>query len=122
MKKEILIKSICVIILAISIIILKSKNYQPLGYKILYVQSGSMSPTFQKGDIVIIKKCKSYEIGEIITYSVEENLITHRIIEKTENGYITKGDANNTPDEKNVDSTQIKGKVIKTVILHHLIN
>ena len=73
-------------------------------------------------DIVIIKKCKSYEIGEIITYSEEENLITHRIIEKTENGYITKGDANNTPDEKNVDSTQIKGKVIKTVILHHLIN
>ena len=50
-----------------------------------------------------------------ITYEVEEQetkyLVTHRIIEKNENGYITKGDANNTNDEGTIYENVIRGKL-----------
>ena len=72
-----------------------------------------MNPIFNKGDIVIVKKQESYEIGDIITYYLDENcLITHRIVEKYENGFITKGDDNNVNDKEIVKLDQIIGKVI----------
>ena len=113
--KRILINVICVIIIITSIIYLKSNKIQPAGFKILYVQTGSMSPTVEPGDIIIIKSSKRYNIGEIITYEEEGQLITHRIIEELENGYYTKGDANNAKDDIVVQENQIKGKVIKII-------
>ena len=74
-----------------------------------------MMPTFEKGDYILIKKQKEYNVGDIITYEVEEQgtkyLVTHRIIEKNENGYITKGDANNTNDEGTIYENVIRGKL-----------
>lgn len=78
-----------------------------------------MVPTFEKGDIIIIKKQKEYNVGDIITYETEEQgtkyLVTHRIIEINENGYITKGDANNTKDEETIYENVIRGKLFLTV-------
>ena len=72
-----------------------------------------MIPEFKKGDIIIIKKEKEYNIGDIITFEDEEgNSITHRIIEKYEDEFYMKGDNNNTKDEKKVTYSQISGKVI----------
>ena len=62
------------------------KKIQPFGITILKVSSNSMKPTFKRDDYIVIKEQSEYEIGDIITYSIEENcLITHRIIEKYEN-------------------------------------
>ncbi len=89
------------------------ENIKPFGITILEVSSDSMNPIFNKGDIVIVKKQESYEIGDIITYYLDENcLITHRIVEKYENGFITKGDDNNVNDKEIVKLDQIIGKVI----------
>lgn len=82
-------------------------------FHILYIQSGSMEPTIMVGEAVVIQKQKSYEQGEIITYMVENQyLVTHRIQEKKEEGYITKGDHNNQIDEVFVRLEDIQGKVI----------
>lgn len=90
-----------------------NKPLQPFGITILTVISNSMQPTFEKGDKIIVKKQKNYEVGDIITYIDDnKNLITHRIIEKYEDGYITKGDNNNTEDKEKVRENQILGKVI----------
>lgn len=89
------------------------KKIQPFGITILKVSSNSMKPTFKRDDYIVIKEQSEYEIGDIITYSIEENcLITHRIIEKYENAFITKGDNNNVADEKIVYKENILGKVI----------
>lgn len=89
------------------------RKIQPFGITILKVSSNSMKPTFKKDDYIVIKKQSEYEIGDIITYSLEENcLITHRIIEKYENAFITKGDNNNVADEKKIYKENILGKVI----------
>ena len=75
-----------------------------------------MLPKFKKGDFIIIKKQKEYNIGDIITYSISEGnnvyYVTHRIIKKYENEYVTKGDANNKEDNYKVYENVIKGKVI----------
>ena len=79
---------------------------------IFQIQSGSMMPEIQIGEIVILWKCKNYEEKEIITYKINSYFVTHRIIKVTEEGYITKGDFNNTEDEVVVKQEQIQGKVI----------
>lgn len=109
---------ILIILLSIMVISLKIfiKDSQPFGVTILQVSSNSMNPIFQKGDFIIIKKQMEYTIGDIITYLVEEEnnkyYVTHRIIRKNENEYITKGDANNKEDTKVISEKDIKGKVI----------
>lgn len=109
---------ILIILLSIMVISFKFfiKDSQPFGVTVLRVSSNSMIPIFQKGDFIIIKKQIEYTIGDIITYEVEENdnryYVTHRIIEKNGDEYITKGDANNRKDEEIISKKDIKGKVI----------
>lgn len=111
---------IFILVILISIVIISLKffinNSQPFGVTILRVSSNSMVPKFKKGDFIIIKKQSRYEVGDIIMYEViEENnvyYVTHRIIEKNENGFVTKGDANNKIDDCKVCESEIKGKVI----------
>ena len=106
------------IILAI-IIFVKAKtlingnNYFELfGYSLFEVATGSMEPAISKNDIIITKKNNTYEINDIITFSKDKNYITHRIISKNNDTYITKGDANNTADNA-IETSSIIGKVIK---------
>ena len=90
-----------------------NKPIQPFGITILKVMSNSMSPVIEKGNKIIIKKQNEYEIGDIITYiNNDGNLITHRIIKKYEDGFITKGDNNNTEDKEKVRKNQVLGKII----------
>lgn len=72
------------------------------GYAILEVASGSMEPTLHVGDMIIIDtKIKDYFKDDIITfYDYDGSFITHRIISIDKNEMITKGDNNNTEDEK----------------------
>ncbi|WP_165847763.1 signal peptidase I [Ammonifex thiophilus] len=87
------------------------------------ILSDSMQPGIKKGDIVLIKKVKDAEreirLGDIVQFRVEQNYITHRIIEIREikgvKLYTTKGDANRAPDPELVHPEQVKGKVIYVV-------
>lgn len=77
------------------------------------IQTGSMRPEIQIGEIVMVKKKQDYQEGDIVTYQVNQSyFVTHRIIEKTEKGFFTKGDFNNTKDEKIVQKEEIQGKVV----------
>lgn len=117
-KRENQIIFILIILISVTIISIKFclKDSQPFGVTILRVSSNSMVPKFKKGDFIVIKKQEKYNVGDIITFEViEENskyYITHRIVEKNENEFITKGDANNKNDNYKVYENVIKGKVI----------
>lgn len=77
------------------------------------IESGSMKPEIQIGEIVVVLKTKEYRKNDIITYLVNNSyFITHRIIELKEEGFITKGDYNNIEDKNIVKIEDIKGKVI----------
>ena len=79
--------------------------------EIFKIQTGSMEEDIHTGDYILIFKKSDYKVGDIVTYKKENYHITHRIIKKDGNKIITKGDANNTPDEE-INSKSIIGKVL----------
>lgn len=87
-------------------------------HKFLYVLTGSMEPTIQTGDVIIIKKVNIDEIQveDIITFNENNTLITHRVFKIINNNnsisFVTKGDANDTVDQDIVLSNQVLGKNI----------
>ncbi|SEP91241.1 signal peptidase, endoplasmic reticulum-type [Lachnospiraceae bacterium RM5] len=91
------------------------------GYMPMTVKTNSMSPTFKKGDLVIIKEVDDlYKLkkGDVITFYTMVNgtriINTHRITEvnKEDNNisFTTKGDANDVEDSLAVSSGDVIGK------------
>ncbi len=93
-------------------IVLKEQLPTIFGYGGATVISGSMQPDLNVGDYIIAKKENDYYEKDIVVY-VDENdsLVTHRIIEKNDQEFITKGDNNNIADNP-ITKEQIKGKVV----------
>lgn len=82
------------------------------GYSIFEVQTGSMEDTINAGDWIVVKLTQKVKLDDIVTYRLDKEYITHRIIEVYNGTYITKGDANNAKDDP-IDQSQIVGKVVK---------
>ena len=91
-------------------------KYQPIA-----VLSGSMSPTFNRGDAVVVNKLTTREKdelkkGDIIQFVSGTKYVVHRIVDITNDNYgnkqfITKGDHNNAVDVGKVALEDVKGKV-----------
>lgn len=82
------------------------------GYGFLIVMTGSMEPTIEKNEFILIKECQTYHTNDVATYlDVYGNLITHRILQIDEQNFITKGDSNEISDES-TNIHNIQGKVI----------
>ena len=82
------------------------------GKKPLVVISGSMEPTLKVGGILYYEKIdlNDFDEGDILVYQTKEHIISHRIVDITENGFITKGDVNNTVDNYLITNNQILGR------------
>ncbi len=90
----------------------QNKEYVNIfGYSILSTETGSMSPTIEVGDIIIIKIGDEIKKNDIITYKQDDVLITHRIEQIDGDTIITKGDYNNIQDEP-IERSQVIGKVV----------
>lgn len=83
----------------------------PFGYGIANVLSGSMEPTFSKGSLLLVKEKEEFQVGDIVVYQSENELIVHRIIKLEGNVVTTQGDANNVADSA-FSRTEIKGVVV----------
>lgn len=70
-------------------------------YQTLYVYSGSMAPTIQAGDVILITPPPAdLQPGMIVTLQVDGHLVTHRLLALQANGkFSTRGDANLWVDE-----------------------
>ena len=82
------------------------------GYSYLAVLSGNMEPAISAGDLLVISRQTDYGEGDIITFSEDGFLTTHRIMALEEGGYDTKGDANTIRDINPVPAEQVLGKVV----------
>ena len=82
------------------------------------VATGSMKPTINVGDLIIIKKCNANDVkvDDIIEYKKDNYSIIHRVIDiYQEDGhfyFMTKGDNNDKSDVKPVGEKQLVGKAI----------
>ncbi|MBQ5825454.1 MAG: signal peptidase I [Clostridia bacterium] len=130
---------VLVILLASGVMVLSAVNAKSgkattvLGYGFMAVQTGSMTPEYPVGSVVIIKKTDPSElkVNDVITFyssnpSLNNMVVTHRIMEITNDGtysFTTKGDANSINDEYKAESDRIIGKVIaKSSIMEKLMN
>jgi len=118
---SVLFDLVLVVLLLISLYNMAMRNFFDVklpmlagrGYAV--VVSGSMEPAISVSDVVYIKEKATYDKGDVITFidadSPSKALVTHRIIEVTEDGYVTKGDANNTKDTGVVYPSDVMGCV-----------
>lgn len=82
-----------------------------LGYEPYQILSGSMEPTLEIGEIVLIDTNHTQvENGDVIAFYMGEQVVIHRIQETISDGvYITKGDANPNVDFSTVEKEDIIG-------------
>lgn len=80
------------------------------------VASGSMEPVIMTGSLCITdQRDRDIRCGDIITYRLGDMMVTHRVVDTTEEGYITKGDNNDEQDNMPVTDEQIIGKNICSI-------
>lgn len=90
------------------------------GYYLLTVESGSMSPAIDTGDMIIMKQVEyrhpQEAVGKIIAFHSDEYIVTHRVTKAEEKDgqylFYTRGDANNAEDKDPVKSGQIIGEYV----------
>lgn len=90
--------------------------------EIKIVKSGSMEPTIQTGSVVVVRPAASYQVGDVVVFGKDtktEIPTTHRIIEKRVEGgqtyFVTKGDANEERDPREVAAGEVLAKVLFSV-------
>lgn len=88
----------------------------PIGLS--YVETGSMEPTIETGDgFVAVPSAVTgpIEEGDVIVFDAREieggGLTTHRVVETTDQGYVTQGDANPFPDQDSGEPVVTDGQV-----------
>ena len=88
-----------------------------IGYRPWVVLSGSMEPILKVGGILYYQKIniEDYKKGDILVYATEDHIISHRIVDITNDGFITKGDNNKDPDKDPVEESQIISKEIFSI-------
>jgi signal peptidase I len=90
------------------------------------IASGSMVPTFYRGELVLVKPVGSpsdLAVGDIIAYNAPylstEGPVVHRIVHVTLTDgrytFTTKGDANRAPDPRPVNFSQVEGAYVAGV-------
>ena len=115
------IVSILIVFLVIflsSSVFSKTGYAQVFGYSFFEVQSYSMYPVLDKGDLVVVKKRdnEEYKEGMIITYQRPQDTLptTHKIVNVDGNIITTKGihETENTSEDKPFDVTYVIGEVV----------
>ena len=118
--KKVIVDLIIFVLCVIAIIVIwgfvqlnvQKKDYINIfGYSVFSTETGSMSPTIEKGDIVIIKIGDEIREKDIITYKKQNVFITHRIEQMNGDSIIAKGDNNNTEDEP-ITKDEVIGKAV----------
>jgi signal peptidase len=96
-----------------------------LGQPILlgYVETGSMDPTLAVGDGFVSVPATiagPVDEGDVVVFRAEEvndgQLTTHRVVEETDRGYITKGDANPFTDQDSGEPPVKDAQIVATAL------
>jgi signal peptidase len=129
---KVLYWAVFTILIAVAAIVAVSVINVPGNYKLLVVHSGSMEPAVHTGSIVLTMPQSDYKKGDVITFKVPEqkDTLTHRIHEvipagsqdsqgkiSSEIRYVTKGDANKTPEPTPFAKSEVVGKIVFSIPL-----
>jgi signal peptidase len=115
-------------ILLLLVIVLAAPAGAPL--QVSYVSSDSMSPTIDTNDGYVLVPAPTVEAGDVITFYSEEREthVTHRAMQVTSDGIVTRGDGNPSTDQAAgyplVQQADVSGKLLtfagRPVVIPHL--
>lgn len=108
---------ILVMVIYGKLVITFGKNQYPnyFGYTFFEVASGSMKPTLNVNDVILVRiGNENLKNEDIIAFKSENAIITHRILFIEGNIITVKGDSNNVVD-KPIVKEQVIGKVVKVI-------
>ncbi len=113
-KDTLRVLSIPIIVVLVILVILVSGIFKA---RLIAIATNSMSPTYSRGDAVILEYKKPDELqkGDIMVFRYDNVIITHRIVDikfKQDKYYFTtKGDANDNIDGFTTTGDNVIGKV-----------
>ncbi len=107
-------RTIC-IVAGVCIVILVSLFLS--GLRLCVIQSGSMEPTIPTYSVCLVTTQVDYDdlsVGDIVVYTrrPDGQQIVHRIVDITDTGAITRGDANQTDDGVSVTPDNLYARYI----------
>lgn len=74
------------------------------------IVSGSMEPTIPVGSLAFVDiGDRSPEVRDVVAFRAGDQVVTHRVIDVSLDGYVTKGDANETRDPNVLQGSQVLG-------------
>ena len=84
-----------------------------LGYKGYIILSGSMESVLTPGDFIIVKAHPYQTIKEndVVTFKVDDKIVTHRVVRLSNSGLTTKGDANEVEDSNPITKKEYIGRL-----------
>ncbi len=86
-----------------------------LGGKVSYVvvNGMSMEPGYHLGDLTLMRKAETYQVGDVVTYrdADMQAYVIHRIIGVDQNSYVLKGDNNSWIDAYRPTDNEIIGRL-----------
>ena len=110
------------IVLFVNAVLVFESVYNPkktpsiFGTKAFVIISGSMVPSIDIGDVVIVKDKDNVKVEDVIAFRRDSSVIVHRVVKEMQiNGkqmFQTKGDNNNVADSELVDTKAIEGVMI----------
>ncbi len=128
---KILLWFVAAVLILTALLSLFSKSELLPQYKVFTVLTGSMKPTIYPGDLILISKQDSYNVGDIVTFNTgtgeSQVVVTHRIVGSTQDQentrFTTQGDFNSVEDIDTIVQEDILGKYLfKLPLLGYLVN
>jgi signal peptidase len=83
----------------------------------LVVRGTSMLPTYETGDLVILRDQSPYKVGDAVGYAVPAGevgagrIVLHRIIATSGDTFILQGDNNDAPDPWTPAASDVAGRI-----------
>lgn len=116
------------IVIVVGIIIAVALLSLATGLRLCTVQSGSMEPTIPTYSVCLVTTRVDYDdlsVGDIVVYTraSDGERIVHRVVDITDTGAITRGDANRNDDGVSVTADNLYARYIAHIpYLGHVYN
>lgn len=106
-------------LLALAVLMVITTTALPaLGYQVMAISSGSMSPTIPTGSLILINEHQvNVQVGDVVSIRIPSSgiVFTHRVVGMVDidgqPGLQTQGDANDQPDAKPSPVAWVVGRV-----------
>lgn len=98
-------------VIAVSVLLAATATVPRLFGLVPYgIVSGSMEPTIPVGSLAFVDiGDRSPEVRDVVAFRAGDQVVTHRVIDVSLDGYVTKGDANETRDPNVLQGSQVLG-------------